>query len=52
MDTGTAAMAAGGVTTAVDMPLNSDPCTVTAELLKQKVETAKVRRGRGGATMC
>ncbi len=46
MDTGTSAAAAGGTTTLVDMPLNSDPCTVTGELMAQKVELAKVRQAR------
>jgi len=26
----------------VDMPLNSVPCTITAELLRQKLEASKV----------
>ena len=33
IETGTAAAAAGGVTTVMDMPLNSDPVTVTAALV-------------------
>lgn len=41
MDTGTAAAAAGGVTTVVDMPLNSEPCTVTGDLVRQKMELAR-----------
>ncbi len=35
-ETGTAAAAAGGVTTIVDMPLNSVPVTTTPEALSQK----------------
>ncbi|MDP0971762.1 amidohydrolase family protein, partial [Klebsiella pneumoniae] len=34
--TGTAAAAAGGVTTVVDMPLNSSPVTTTPEALEAK----------------
>jgi dihydroorotase-like cyclic amidohydrolase len=45
ISTGTAAAAAGGSTTVVEMPLNSDPVTTTAELLKVKMEVAKVSRG-------
>ena len=33
---GTAAAAAGGLTTGIDMPLNSDPCTVSAKELRGK----------------
>ena len=40
--TATQAAATGGITTLVDMPLNSMPCTVTAELLKAKIAAAKV----------
>ena len=40
--TATQAAAAGGVTTLVDMPLNSKPCTVTAELLRSKIAASKV----------
>jgi allantoinase len=39
--TATRAAAAGGVTTLVDMPLNSIPPTTTAEGLKAKVEAAR-----------
>ena len=39
--TATRAAAAGGVTTVVDMPLNSLPPTTTAENLKVKVDAAK-----------
>ena len=39
--TGTAAAAAGGITTLVDMPLNSDPVTTTAALLRSKVAAAR-----------
>ncbi len=38
--TATAAAAAGGVTTIVDMPLNSDPPTVTVAALKEKQAAA------------
>ncbi|KAJ8490274.1 hypothetical protein OPV22_011995 [Ensete ventricosum] len=38
---GTKAAAAGGVTTLVDMPLNSFPSTVSKETLKMKVEAAQ-----------
>lgn len=43
MDTATAAAAAGGVTTVVDMPLNSFPTTTRAERLAQKMQIAEVR---------
>ncbi|MDQ3666590.1 MAG: allantoinase AllB [Acidobacteriota bacterium] len=39
--TATKAAAAGGVTTLIDMPLNSIPPTTTAEGLKAKVEAAR-----------
>src|SRR5918997_1626359 len=39
--TATRAAAAGGVTTIVDMPLNSIPPTTTPEGLSQKIEAAK-----------
>jgi allantoinase len=39
--TATRAAAAGGVTTLVDMPLNSIPPTTTAEGLRAKIETAR-----------
>jgi allantoinase len=42
IETGTAAAAAGGSTTVVDMPLNSHPCTTTAALLQQKMKIAEV----------
>ena len=38
--TGTAAAAAGGITTVIDMPLNSSPVTTTADALAQKREAA------------
>lgn len=38
--TGTKAAAAGGVTTLVDMPLNSTPVTCTPDALKQKISEA------------
>lgn len=41
-ETATSAAAAGGITTMVDMPLNSVPCTITAESLRQKLEASKV----------
>jgi dihydroorotase-like cyclic amidohydrolase len=44
METGTAAAAAGGSTTVVDMPLNSHPCTTNAQLLKEKMKIAEVCR--------
>ncbi|KAG7619595.1 Allantoinase [Arabidopsis suecica] len=40
---GTKAAAAGGITTLVDMPLNSFPSTVSPETLKLKIEAAKNR---------
>ena len=43
-ETGTRAAAAGGVTTLVDMPLNSTPVTTTAAALAAKAASA---RGRG-----
>ncbi len=39
-DTGTRAAAAGGVTTVIDMPLNSIPATTTADALARKRECA------------
>lgn len=39
-ETGTAAAAAGGVTTLIDMPLNSSPVTTTPEALQAKREAA------------
>ncbi|XP_010529415.1 PREDICTED: allantoinase-like [Tarenaya hassleriana] len=41
--TGTKAAAAGGITTLIDMPLNSFPSTVSPETLKLKVEAARKR---------
>ncbi|KAI4371068.1 hypothetical protein MLD38_019342 [Melastoma candidum] len=38
---GTKAAAAGGITTLIDMPLNSDPSTTSVETLAMKVEAAK-----------
>ncbi|RKD71234.1 allantoinase [Sinobaca qinghaiensis] len=38
-ETGSAMMAAGGMTTYFDMPLNGIPSTVTVEALKEKAET-------------
>ncbi|CAN6683321.1 unnamed protein product [Malus baccata var. baccata] len=40
---GTKAAAAGGITTLVDMPLNSDPSTVSRETLELKIKAAKSR---------
>lgn len=40
-ETATKAAAAGGVTTLVDMPLNSSPVTTTTEALRAKVESAR-----------
>ncbi|KAL5730267.1 allantoinase [Ranunculus cassubicifolius] len=39
--TGTKAAAAGGITTLIDMPLNSEPSTVSVDTLKLKVEAAE-----------
>lgn len=41
METATRAAAAGGVTTVVDMPLNSAPCTTTPAELARKLATAR-----------
>jgi len=41
--TATRAAAAGGVTTLVDMPLNSVPATTTREALRAKIEAARER---------
>ena len=41
--TGTRAAAAGGVTTIIDMPLNSIPATIDMPSLKTKVESARGR---------
>ncbi|XP_048447041.1 allantoinase-like isoform X2 [Pyrus x bretschneideri] len=40
---GTKAAAAGGITTLVDMPLNSEPSTVSRETLELKIKAAKGR---------
>ena len=40
-DTGSAAAAAGGVTTVVDMPIDCDPPTVTASLVRAKAAAAR-----------
>lgn len=42
-DTGSAAAAAGGVTTVFDMPLNSSPATVTPEAFREKQACAAAR---------
>ncbi|HMP75112.1 MAG TPA: allantoinase AllB [Kiritimatiellia bacterium] len=43
-ETATQAAAAGGVTTLVDMPLNSSPVTVTASALEQKIAASEGKR--------
>ncbi len=40
-DSGTRAAAAGGVTSIVDMPLNSSPVTTTSNAFKEKLESSK-----------
>ena len=40
-ETATKSAAVGGITTLVDMPLNSSPVTTTREALQKKVEAAK-----------
>ncbi|MFS0723559.1 allantoinase AllB [Paenibacillus sp. 1P07SE] len=40
-DTGTAALAAGGCTTLIDMPLNGIPPTVSSEALRRKLQAAE-----------
>ncbi len=47
MVSGTRAAVAGGLTTLVDMPLNSDPVTTTLEALETKICTAEEHRRRG-----
>ncbi|MEM8997575.1 MAG: allantoinase AllB, partial [Acidobacteriota bacterium] len=47
LETGTRAAAAGGVTTVVDMPLNSEPVTVHPDALAQKLAAADALRRRG-----
>lgn len=42
-ETGTRAAAAGGVTTLIDMPLNSIPATINKDALRAKVEAARGR---------
>jgi allantoinase len=42
-DTATRAAAAGGVTTLIDMPLNSVPATTTAAALEAKIEAARAQ---------
>lgn len=42
LTTGTAAAAVGGITTVIDMPLNSDPVTTVANRLREKQELANV----------
>ena len=43
MDLATLAAAAGGVTTVVDMPLNSKPCTTHVRELKRKMDIARLK---------
>lgn len=43
-ETATQAAAVGGITTLVDMPLNSSPVTVTASALEQKVMASEAKR--------
>ena len=45
--TASAAAAAGGVTTVVDMPLNSAPAATSARLLREKAEAVEAVRRRG-----
>lgn len=40
-DTATRAAIAGGITTLIDMPLNSSPVTTTAQALEEKIHAAK-----------
>lgn len=42
MGQATKAAAAGGVTTVMDMPLNSDPCTTNVQRLKEKMRLARI----------
>jgi dihydroorotase-like cyclic amidohydrolase len=42
MTTATSAAAAGGITTVIDMPLNSFPTTTNAEELRKKMAIAQV----------
>jgi allantoinase len=37
-ETGSKSAAAGGITTVIDMPLNSSPCTLNRKELKRKIE--------------
>ena len=41
IDTATAAAAAGGITTVIDMPLNSFPTTTTAQRVRDKIRLAR-----------
>jgi allantoinase len=43
-ETATQAAAVGGITTLVDMPLNSSPVTVTADALRRKIEASEGKR--------
>jgi len=40
-ETGSKSAAAGGITTIIDMPLNSDPCTVNKKELQRKIEAGE-----------
>jgi allantoinase len=42
-DYGSAAAAAGGVTTVVDMPIDSDPPTITVKAMRAKADAARAR---------
>jgi allantoinase len=43
-ETGTKAAAAGGITTLVDMPLNSSPVTTTVDALEKKIAASEGKR--------
>ncbi|KAH7619214.1 hypothetical protein Ndes2526B_g06167 [Nannochloris sp. 'desiccata'] len=45
MFTATQAAAAGGITTVIDMPLNSHPCTTSVTELRRKAATAASNKG-------
>lgn len=52
METATNAAAAGGITTVIDMPLNSDPTTTTVELLQKKISATRVSHQSRGFVNC
>lgn len=52
METATSAAAAGGITTVIDMPLNSDPTTTTVELLQKKISATRVSHQSRGFVNC